>query len=109
MERWRSERLRLYVVWLPFLGGTREAIDGTLLADPRVRHIWDGDAVSSAYFGEHLPGGSAQFWDGFAVYGPYARWEGEPGPLVASGGTVIGEGASLREAIETLLGPPETT
>jgi hypothetical protein len=108
VEKWRSEDLRVYVVWLPFLGGTRDSVDGTLLADPRVRHYWDGAAVSSSFFGQHLPGGFGQFWDGFAVYGPDARWGDEPGPLIASGVTVIGESASLKEAIQTLLGPPES-
>jgi hypothetical protein len=109
VEKWRSEDLRVYVVWLPFLGGTRDSIDGTLLADHRVRHYWDGDAVSSAYFGEHLPGGFGQFWDGYAVYGPAARWEDEPGPLVGSGVTVIGQSASLKAAIQDLLGPPDSS
>jgi hypothetical protein len=109
VQRWRTEDLRVYVVWLPFLGGTREAIDGTLLADFRVRHYWDGDATSSAYFGEHLPGNFGTFWDGFALYGREARWADEPGPLLASGVTVIGRSASLREAIEDVLGPPEAS
>jgi hypothetical protein len=109
VEKWGTGDLRVYVVWLPFLGGTRDAIDGTLLADPRVQHYWDGDTVSSAYFGEHLPGNLGQFWDGFVLYGPQARWDEEPGPLVASGVTVIGESASLGEAIRSLLGPPEST
>lgn len=109
VERWKTEDLRIYAVWLPFLGGTRDAIDGTLLADPRVRHYWDGDAVSSAYFGETLPGNFGTFWDGFAVYGPDARWGDEPGPLATSGVTVIGESAVLGDAIRSFLGPPEST
>ena len=109
MEKWRTENLRVSVVWLPFLGGTRDAIDGTLLADPRVRHYWDEDALSSAYFGERLPGSFGTFWDGYVLYGPEAAWEDEPGPLVASGVTVIGKSASLRGAIRSLLGPPEST
>jgi hypothetical protein len=108
VEKWKSEDLRLYVVWVPFLGGTRDAIDGTLLADARVRHYWDGEAVSSAYFGQHLPGDFGIFWDGYALYGPDARWGDEPGPLLDAGVTVIGQSASLRNAIRSLLGPPES-
>src|ERR671919_1869525 len=56
-----------------------------------------------------LPGNFGTFWDGFAVYGPDARWGDEPGPLATSGVTVIGESAVLGDAIRSFLGPPEST
>lgn len=104
LGRWGTDTLRVHTVWLPFLGGSREAIDGTLLADPRVHHYWDGDAVTSRWFGSHLPGAGGIFWDGYVVYGPEARWGAEP---VEYGATVIGDSPSLELAVRSLLGPPE--
>jgi hypothetical protein len=107
LERWTSGDLRVHTVWLPFLGGTRGAIDGTLLSDPRVRHYWDGQAVTSRWFGTNLPGQSGFFWDAYVVYGPDARWSEEPPQPVEYGATVIGDSASLEQAIRSLLGPPD--
>ena len=106
LGRWSTEELRFYAVWLPFLGGTRQAIDGTLLADPRVRHYWDEDAVTSRWFGAHLPGQFGFFWDGYVVYGPDAVWSEEPPEPVEYGATVIGDSASLERAMRSLLGGP---
>ncbi len=97
----------MHVVWLPFLGGVRQAIDGTLLSDPRVRNYWDGEAVTSRWFGSHLPGQSGLFWDGYVVYGPEAEWSEQAPESVECGVTVIGQSASLERAVRTLLGPPD--
>jgi hypothetical protein len=107
LNRWTTGNLRVHTVWLPFLGGTRGAIDGTLLADARVRHYWDEQAVTSQWFGTNLPGQSGFFWDAYVVYGPDARWSEEPPQPTEFGTTVIGDSASLEQAIRSLLGPPD--
>jgi hypothetical protein len=107
LGKWTTEELRVYTVWLPFLGGTRGAIDGTLLADPRVRHYWDEHAVTSQWFGSHLPGQSGFLWDAYVVNGADAEWSEEPPEPVEYGATVIGDSASLERAIQSLLGPPD--
>jgi hypothetical protein len=106
LGRWDTPDLRVYAIWLPFRSGTRDAISVTVLADPRVRHYWDGQAVSSDYFGGHLPGGFPGLWDAYAVYGPTARWDDQPAPLAGWGGSVIGDSSSLMATVRSLLGPP---
>jgi hypothetical protein len=101
-----SSDLRVYAVWLPFRSGYRDAISGTLLADARVRHYWDGRAVTSDFFGRTLPQAFPGLWDAYIVYGPDARWDDEPAPLARWGGTVIGDGSSLRATVRSLLAAP---
>jgi hypothetical protein len=106
LGRWESPDLRVYAIWLPFRSGTRDAISGAVLDDPRVRHYWDGPALSSDFFSRHLPEGFPGIWDVYAVYGPDARWDDEPAPLAKWGGTVIGDGPTLMATVRSLLGPP---
>jgi hypothetical protein len=108
LNRWNTEELRVYTVWLPFLGGTRSAIDGTLLADPRVGHYWDEEAITSRWFGSHLQGQSGLFWDGYVVYGPDAEWSQDPPEPLEFGATVVGDSASLERAVRSLLGSPDS-
>jgi hypothetical protein len=107
LGRWATEDLAVHTVWLPFLGGSRGAIDATVLADSRVRHYWDGEAVTSQWFGANLPGQSGLFWDAYVVYGPEAQWSETPPEPVRYGATVIGHSTALEEAIRSLLGPPD--
>jgi hypothetical protein len=107
LEKWGSPDLRVYAIWLPFRSGTRDAIVGSVMDDPRVRHYWDGKALSSDFFSRHLPDAFPGIWDIWVAYGPDARWDAEPAPLARWGGTVIGEGSSLMATIQSFLGPPE--
>jgi hypothetical protein len=48
--------IRVYALWVPFLGGTQDAaeLSQRVLPDPRVRHYWDEDAPTSAWFAESV-------------------------------------------------------
>jgi hypothetical protein len=93
----------VYAVWLPFLGGTKDAIDTEILGDPRVLHYWDGDRLTSDWFGESVFDGFLA-WDVYLLYGPDARWGDTPGEPVSAGGTVIGQSERLRDDMSALLG-----
>lgn len=97
--------LRVYSVWIPFLGGTSEAADVSrrVLPDPRVDQFWDGEAVTSMWFAEHVDHSPAPAWDVYYLFGPEATWAGVPGPIVSSGGTIIGQSSALKGAITPLL------
>ena len=97
--------LRVYAVWVPFVGGTKEAADVSrrVLPDPRVIQFWDGSLLTSEWFAKKVEHGLAPAWDVFYLYGPDATWTNLPGPLVSSGSTIIGNRSSLGDAIKPLL------
>jgi hypothetical protein len=99
--------LAVYAVWLPFLGGSRDAanLSRRVLPDRRVVHLWDESAITSDWFAEHVERSPAPAWDVYFLYGPDARWSNLPGPLVSSGGTIIGRSSALKAAIDPLLAP----
>lgn len=105
LERDDSSKLRVYAVWVPFLGANRQAADiaQRVLSDPRVIHYWDGAAATSHWFAEKVEDSASPAWDVYYLYGPGARWGDVPAPLASSGGTVIGRSSLLNEAITRLL------
>jgi hypothetical protein len=90
---------------VPFLAGTRQAADVSqrVLPDGRVVHYWDGAAATSEWFAQNVDHSAAPAWDVYYLYGPGATWSDVPGPLVSSGGTIIGSTAQLDDAIAPLL------
>jgi hypothetical protein len=94
--------LAVYAVWLPFLGGSEEAINTHILADPRVVQFWDGDRLTSTWFGDSVFGGSLA-WDVYLLYGPGATLIDTPAEPVSAGGTVIGQSGRLRSDLTALL------
>jgi hypothetical protein len=100
-----SPNLRVYAVWVPFLGGNQSAADLSrrVLPDQRVIQYWDGGAVTSAWFASNVEHSSAPAWDVFFLYGPEARWAGTPAPLASTGSTILGNSGRLHDAIEPLL------
>ena len=95
--------LRVFAVWVPFMGGTRGAVRPSVLADSRVTDLWDQNAISSQWFSRHLTRQPGPTWDYYMLFGPRARWGTVPGPVVSQGGPVIGDSGNLLAAIQPLL------
>ena len=97
--------IRVYAVWVPFLGGTQAAADVSqrVLPDARVAQFWDGSALSSDWFARNVEHTPPPAWDVWFLYGRGATWTKLPGPLVGSGGTIIGTSSALHDAIAPLL------
>lgn len=103
LSRDHSPGLRVFVVWVPFLGGTRAAINPSVLPDARVTSLWDGRATSSQWFSQHVTQQPGPTWDYYLLFGPGARWGAVPGPVLSQGGPVIGVSSQLLAAIQPLL------
>jgi hypothetical protein len=97
--------LHVYAVWVPFLGGTSEAADVSrqVLPDRRVVQFWDGSALTSDWFAKNVDHSPGPAWDVYYLYGPDATWTEVPEPIVATGGTIIGQSSALKSAITPLL------
>lgn len=109
-----DERLALYVVWGPMLGGeTRADAEAAtaFLDDPRARHFWTDahDVTALFHAGTGLPADELA-WDTFHLYAPGARW-GEAPPEAAAVWHVNKplpeesylNGPELRERVEAML------
>jgi hypothetical protein len=104
LARLPSDQLRVYAVWLPVLAGdARAEWDGTTMPDPRVIHFWDGEAQVGKWFAEEVEGYRGVSWDVYYLYGPDARWETVPAPLMGMGGTIYAERQRLDEQVRGLL------
>jgi len=78
-----DERLRLYVVWLPFhpLDIRDRAKEATLLLDdPRVRHFWAANLGLPEVYKAQLKLKDSVAWDVFLIYPAGATWT-EPAPV----------------------------
>jgi hypothetical protein len=95
--------LRVIVVWLPFLNGTQNAIDPSVFPDTRVTSLWDGRAVSSQWFSQHVTHQLGPTWDYYLLFSSRAQWRAVPGPVVSQGGPVIAQTGALLGAIQPLL------
>jgi hypothetical protein len=62
--------LRVFVVWVPFLQGTRGAINPSVFPDSRVTYLWDQNAVSSQWFSQHVTGQPGPTWDYYLLFSP---------------------------------------
>jgi hypothetical protein len=95
--------LRVLVVWVPFLGGTRAAINPAVFPGGHVTSLWDPRATSSQWFSAHVTHEPGPTWDYYLLFGPGARWGAAPGPVVSQGGPVIGVSGQLLAAIQPFL------
>ena len=108
-EKFPSARLRVYAVWQPILPTDfRYTRRESLLADPRVTHLWDRNQAVGRWFASYRgPQGDCFMgdvaWDLFYLFGPEAQWGEGPDPLIACGGPVIEVSGKLAAAITPLL------
>ncbi len=91
--------LRIYAVWVPFVGGSQDAIDLSILGDAHVTQYWDGGAITSDWFEQNVTKNGFPTYDIYFLYGAEARWKAIPDPLVSSGTTVIGQSDQLLSAL----------
>jgi hypothetical protein len=103
LSRTSDPGLRVFVIWVPFLGGTRAAINPSILPDSRVTSFWGGAAMSSQWFSQHVTNQPGPTWDYYLLFSDRAHWGVVPGPVVSQGGTVIGSTGQLLAAIRPLL------
>ena len=104
LEQLPNANLRVYAVWLPFLGGSFDAVDPAVLPDDRVVHVWDEEVISSDWFGGNVVGGGAPSYDYYLLFGPDADWPaGGAPPLAGVGSTIIGRGDQLVAEVTELV------
>ena len=104
LEKYPNARLKVLAVWFNMLAGdSRQFLDTKVLGDPRVTYYWDQDKVTGSWFSQHVTGEAGITWDSYFLYGPDARWGAAPGPLVSSGGPVIGSTTELGAAVRPFL------
>jgi len=103
LEKYPSSDVRVYLVWFNMLpGDSRNLVNRKVLNDHRVVNYYDPKRVVGSWFAEHTGGGEI-VWDAYFLYGPDASWTDQPGPLVSSGGTVIGSSEDLAAAFGKLV------
>ena len=95
--------LRVFAVWVPFMDGSRAAINPSVFPDSRVTSLWDAGAVSSTWFSQHVTQQLGPTWDYYLLFSAGARWDAVPGPVVSQGGPVIASTGQLLAAIRPLL------
>jgi hypothetical protein len=81
LERAPGGQFKVYVVWVPMLGGEEGNVpDATrLTTDPRVRHYWDGDnGLGDGY--RSILGLSIPAWDVYMLFDRSATWVGATPP-----------------------------
>lgn len=110
LKRIPEKNLAVFVVWMAVLGRDDlfAAREGTsLLADPRVRHYWDGQRALGYPLVQTLGLKQSQLaWDVYLLYGREAKWKSGPLPApkdwmhqLASEGperTLVGEELAMR-------------
>ena len=85
-------------------GDAKPFVDLKLLNDRRVTNFWDERKLTGQWFSQHVmnaKGGTV--WDAYFLYGAQAQWDQLPGPLVGSGGPVIGATDQLQQSVDPLL------
>jgi hypothetical protein len=101
----------VFAIWEPMLfGDSRDAIDRTILDDPRVVSFWDPHKISGTWFANHgvagLGGGGGYVvWDAYYAFRAFASWHRpEPSGAVAAGSDIIGNTDGLTHHFIPLLG-----
>ncbi len=108
METNPDAQLRVYAVWAETVSRNRRTWSPDLMQDPRVMHLWDEEAVVGRWFPKQeelrqLTGPTPLAGSFYFVYGPEARWDRIPSPVVGAGHPIIDRRKDLRRDILPLL------
>jgi hypothetical protein len=104
LNKYQSDTVKVYVVWLPMLDGdARDKWQGRFMPDPRVIHFWAGEYMAGQWFAGEVDGYQGIAWDVYYLYGPDATWETVPSPLAGTGRTIYHERETLKKQLLTLL------
>ena len=95
--------LRVLAVWVPFMSGSKQAINPSVLPGSRVTSFWDPAALASQWLSGHVTHQPGPTWDYYLLFGRAARWGTVPGPVVSQGGPVVATSGQLLAAIQPLL------
>jgi hypothetical protein len=95
--------LKVYVVWVITTGTDPAIALPDVLTDRRVQHLRDPEKIAGTWFAE-MNGNRGMTYDLYYVFGPDARWDAAPAPMVLGGATVITDTAEIVAAVEPLLG-----
>ena len=99
-----SADLKVYAVWFSMLSSdARSRWPDNLLTDPRVVHLWDGTRAAGRWFAENEDFYLPIAWDVYYLYGPKARWDETPRPLLSSGGTILYRKDSLKRDLARFI------
>ena len=104
LEKYPSSDVRVYVVWFDMLpGDSRNLVDRRVLNDRRVTNYYDSGRLVGSWFASHVESGGGIVWDAYYLYRAEATWTATPGPLLSSGGTVIGSRSDLASAMAAVV------
>ena len=107
LDRNREANVKVYAVWLPMIAGdARSEWKQSLLRDARAVHLWDEQRVTGRWFARQAwyDRNVEVAWDIYVLFGPDARWNVSPEPLISWGETVIDARERLRRDFLSLLG-----
>src|SRR5687767_8228516 len=86
--------LRIYVAWVHTLSPAISLTVPDVLTDARVMHFRDQDKIAGKWFAA-LNGNPGMTYDLYYVFGPDARWDDAPAPMLLGGATVITDTAEI--------------
>lgn len=69
-------------------------------------HYWDPGAITGQWAETHLPWDQlvGPAWDVFYLFDSDATWGDQPGPVIATGYTIVGQRDDLAAGLDELLG-----
>ena len=95
--------LKVFVVWFNMLpSDDRRFLDTSVLADSRVSNYWDEHKLFGTWVSQQMTHSRGITWDAFFLFGPQARWDNVPQPVVSEGGPVIGSTDELAAGLQQL-------
>ncbi len=98
--------LKVYSIWYSmYPGDDRSKWDEKLLTDPRVTQFWDEEKIVGRWMvdQEVVDYPREILWDAYLLFGPDAKWDGIPEPLVSWGTPVYHRRHKLKSGLMPLL------